>query len=62
MSWPASARAQPWCSSIERHPVGLPRALGPLSLEVKEEGRAQPEPGDMEGRGGPTASARTVQA
>ncbi len=38
----------------------LPGTLGPRCSEVKEEGRAQPGPGDMSGGGDPAAPARAI--
>jgi hypothetical protein len=38
----------------------LPRTSGGRRSEVKEEGWAQPIPGDMSGAGHPMASARSV--
>ena len=50
-------------SSTSRATVdSRPRASGGRRSEVKEEGRAQPGPGDMSGGGHPVALARSVAA
>jgi len=48
------------CSTAARHPGPPPRAPGTRHSEVKEEGWAQPCPGDMSGGGCPVPLARTA--
>ena len=52
-------RAPLW-HALTRATVVLPRASGGRRSEVKEEGWAQPIPGDMSGAGHPMPSARSV--
>ena len=48
------------CSSVACRGWCQPRASGGRRSEVKEEGRAQPDPGDMSGVGHPAALARAA--
>jgi len=50
-------RSRSWCSTDGKPPLHQPRASGGRRSEVKEEGRAQPGPGDMSGVGHPMALA-----
>ena len=60
---PPARSSAPWSTfPVDKRPGMPPRESGGQRSEVKEEGRAQPGPGDMSGGGHPVALARSVFA